>query len=603
MRTILFDVEANKLENPDVVHCICTKCYETGEEKSFYGDTLPDAKESLESADVLVGHNIIGYDLPVLKGLLGIQPKGRIYDTLIMSKLYKYNISGGHSLRAWGVRLNLHKGDFAGPWDSFTPLMLSYCINDVEVTARLWDELLLRMPMSIWRQVYDTEMGIAKLMKEASTRGFYFNKEQADIYHAQLTKEIADIDEKVVSAFPPKVIVMKTKTKFEAFNPNSNQQVIDQLRLSGWKPRVKTDGHVEFLKKKKPSPAQVDGYLAWCKDHDHYQKYGWKLDEENVATVPENAPEGLKLIILRRILATRLSKLDEWSRAYDPKTGAIHGYFDTLGTWSHRMAHQRPNMGNISNSKSIKFKTKNLYDTAVSWGGKFRALWIARPDYCLVGTDMEGVQLRVLAALMDDAEFTFAVTSGNKDDKTDPHSMNQKRLGEYVCRTRDIAKTYIYCFLLGGGDRKIAEILNIPVKRAAEVKESFIKSYPGLAKLKKEVIPNDAQRGYMVGFDGRRIRCDSEHLMMAAYLQSGEAILVKMAACIADQEITRFSIPAYLINVVHDELIYEVEDRDGYPEMVKLITEQAIYEAGQQLKLKCSMKGDGKIGGTWEAVH
>lgn len=601
MRSLVLDIEANALDNPTVIHCICTVDLSTGEEREFVGQDLESFLDYAENYTVWIGHNIIGYDYPTITKILGEKSPKQLHDTLTMSRLYNYNIEGGHSLRAWGVRLKFLKGDFTGPWDSYSSAMLVYCKQDVALTKKLYEELTKRMPYQEWRDAYHLEWYTQWVLGEASKRGFAYDKEQADQYKVALELQIEKIDQDLVSLFPPKVIQLKTKVKYEDFNPNSIQQVIDKLWEAGWKPKEKTDGHVQFLKGKAPNPSYIDQCLEYYKSKDHYAKYGWKVNEENLSTVPDDAPAGLKAIIRRRILASRVAKLEEWERAYNPNTGAIHGNFDPLGTWSQRVAHQKPNMANVSAKKSIKYRSKELNDLATGWGGRFRSLWTSRPGYKLVGTDAEGIQLRILAHYMNDPEFTKAVTSGNKEDGTDPHTMNMKRLGTDVCRSRDTAKTFIYAFLLGAGDSKIAEILGISSRRAKGVKESFVGSYPGLKDLKEKLIPSDARRGYFIGVDGRKVRCDSEHLMMAGYLQNTEAVIMKKAIQIANTYIAGYNIPAYLINFVHDEMIFEVEE--GYEEQVKVICEDAICIAGEVLNLNCPMKGEGKIGKTWLDTH
>ena len=119
----------------------------------------------LEQADALIGHNIINYDIPLLKEQYpDFNPVGETLDTLVLSRLYYPNIIdrdyerrpqgmpqrlyGRHSLESWGYRLKCFKGDFAkhqGAWEKYTPEMLDYCIQDTEVTLKLYALLQRRM--------------------------------------------------------------------------------------------------------------------------------------------------------------------------------------------------------------------------------------------------------------------------------------------------------------------------------------------------------------------------------------------------------------------------------------------------------------------------
>lgn len=148
--SLVFDIEANGfLEDVGIVWCIVTKCLETMEVKRYPPDKVGEALSDLSLADTLIGHNIIEYDLPVLEKLYGFTYEGRIVDTLVYSRLLNPDRPGGHSLKAWGVRLGCLKGDFGNDEDnridafqSYSEDMLDYCEQDVEVNYKLYEKLL-----------------------------------------------------------------------------------------------------------------------------------------------------------------------------------------------------------------------------------------------------------------------------------------------------------------------------------------------------------------------------------------------------------------------------------------------------------------------------
>ena len=158
-KPIIFDIETDGL-NPSKVHCLVLQ--KDGEEISFVGRDIPKGIDLLAD-NLIVGHNVIKYDLPVLKRLYDYNHSpDLVHDTLCLSRLiypdiansvdYKLLASdriertsvGKHSLKAWGQRLNFHKGDFAeiNTFDMFTPAMLEYCIQDVKLTSLLYKKLL-----------------------------------------------------------------------------------------------------------------------------------------------------------------------------------------------------------------------------------------------------------------------------------------------------------------------------------------------------------------------------------------------------------------------------------------------------------------------------
>ena len=187
--TIVFDLETNGLLNDaSRIHCIALYWGEDARIESFndepYGDGTYDIKEEapmagnyaihtglqwLETADYLVGHNIIGFDLPIIKKLYPwFDPRGTIVDTLLLSRLYHPNLLdidknhnwkhmplqlyGRHSLEAYGYRLGEYKGNFAKTtdWSTWYQEMQYYCIQDVNVTRRLCDHFHPYLSGSKW---------------------------------------------------------------------------------------------------------------------------------------------------------------------------------------------------------------------------------------------------------------------------------------------------------------------------------------------------------------------------------------------------------------------------------------------------------------------
>ena len=166
---LLFDLESTGLlRRGSTIHCIVVR--DSNDESTQVFDYKPERAviqgvKLLEKADALIGHNIINYDIPLIKEQYpDFDPQGEVLDTLVLSRLYYPNIIerdyerrpagmpqrlyGRHSLEAWGYRLKCFKGDFGkheGSWDKYTPEMLDYCIQDTEVTLKLYQLMQRRM--------------------------------------------------------------------------------------------------------------------------------------------------------------------------------------------------------------------------------------------------------------------------------------------------------------------------------------------------------------------------------------------------------------------------------------------------------------------------
>ena len=168
--TIIFDLEANGLlNNATHIHCIVLNYVEDNQTDS-YNDESPGkgmsspvvrAIQHLEMADYIIGHNIVGFDLPIIKSIFGwFNPTGNIVDTLLLSRLYHPNLLdidkkrvwkhmplqlyGRHSLEAYGYRLGENKGNFSKTtdWKEWSQEMQDYCEQDVRVTNKLCKHFL-----------------------------------------------------------------------------------------------------------------------------------------------------------------------------------------------------------------------------------------------------------------------------------------------------------------------------------------------------------------------------------------------------------------------------------------------------------------------------
>ena len=184
----MFDLETNGLLNDATrIHCAALHWCENDITESFNDEKYgpPEAiKEDcpmgsnysittflgwLETADYLVGHNIIGFDIPVIKRIYPwFNPSGAIVDTLLLSRLYHPNLLdidkkhnwphmplqlyGRHSLEAYGYRLGEYKGNFGKTtdWKEWSQEMQDYCEQDVAVTTKLCKHFLPYLNGSKW---------------------------------------------------------------------------------------------------------------------------------------------------------------------------------------------------------------------------------------------------------------------------------------------------------------------------------------------------------------------------------------------------------------------------------------------------------------------
>lgn len=332
-----------------------------------------------------------------------------------------------------------------------------------------------------------------------------------------------------------------------------------------------------------------------------FTRYGWTLSEANLNTLPEDAPAGAKNLAEWLTLEGRRSSLVEWLGHYNDGDQRIHGRFTHIGAWTGRMAHSAPNQANIPSAFHGVAKTA-VERVKVTYDGAFRKLWRVPTGSLLVGTDAEGIQLRILADLMKSEEYVHAIISGKKEDETDIHNLNRKALGiSHV--TRDDAKTFIYAFLLGAGNGKVAQILRVKQNEAAEAVENFTNSIQGLAELKNSMIPHIAQRGWFKGYDGRKVIVPSKHKTLAGMLQNGESTIMKHAALLWVQRAKEEGIDFKLCTWPHDEWQTEVSGGAEVADRLGSIQRQSIVDVGVKFNMMCPLAGSTDVGLNWYDTH
>lgn len=563
---IIWDIETDALD-ATVIHLLVAKF--VGKEGYYIFRDAENFRAFYEDNDDAewIGHNSIAFDSVVLSRLWGITiPLGKQSDTLVMSRLWEPTLDG-HSLEAWGNRFGEAKIPFK-EFSVYSEEMKVYCKRDVKITERVYKHLN-RMLTCFSMESIRLEHATQYIISEQIRNGFLLDKEVAmDIYTGALT-EANRIEEAVIKYFPPIITERysektgkRLKDDVESFNLASPNQIVKRLDELGWKPTVST-------------------------------KTGksWKICQENLNTIPDSMPDGtpmpqcIKDLKKWKILETRWKTAKDWLDRMDGD-GRVHGQVIIPGTVTHRASHQNPNMANIP-SITTERGLSGLF------AYECREAWTVPRGFKLVGTDAAGIQLRVLAHYMNDSDYTKTLLEG------DIHTFNKNALGEY-CKDRPTAKTFIYAWLLGAGQAKVAQILNCSVRQAGEAMDNFLRSIPALKELKRKAAMA-AQRGYLVSLDGRRIKIESEHKALSVYLQGGETVIMRMANYLWYTQAKKNKIKFKQTVWVHDE--WQTETEESKAEELGKLQVQSIIDTGEHFDLNCPLDGEYKIGNNWAETH
>jgi DNA polymerase I-like protein with 3'-5' exonuclease and polymerase domains len=545
----MIDIETNLKH--DTIWCCVAQDVDTKELSTF---TEPSPlRKLLESYDSVAGHNIIGFDAPVLQRVWGIDLSSKMHiDTLLLSRLYNPSRDGGHSLASWGAQFGFAKGDFTDFDGGLTPQMLEYCQRDVELTTMVFHWLVVNMNKEGFSgNCRELEHAVALITTQQERTGFKLDVGNANALYAQLCSKMIGIEKQLQAVFPPIVeqrVSEKTgktlKDKVTVFNPGSRQQIAQRL-------------------------------IALGATFDKQTEKGNDIVDETVLDgidIPE-----AKLIQEYLMLQKRTTQIDSWLKAVRD-TGRVHGRVISNGAVTGRMTHSTPNMAQIPSVGAL-------------YGTECRALWIVDEGKKLVGIDASGLELRMLAHYMGDDNYTNEVISG------DIHTANQKAAG---LTERSQAKTFIYAFLYGAGSPKIGSIVGGGAREGQQLIDKFLRNTPALKRL-REAVEKDSAKGVLTGLDGRKLRVRSTHSALNTLLQGAGAIVMKQALVLLDQKLNRYAIPAQFVANVHDE--WQIEVDEWFADTVGRLGVQSIKEAGEFFAMKCPLTGEFKVGNNWAETH
>ena len=611
-KILFFDIETNAIDHwPTLgglttLHCISVFNPEDNSMRSFNsqkGD-LQEGVDYLNSAYNICGHNSINFDAPALRKL-GYEIKAKVVDTKVMSAVistdlyaedvkkmgddFPKNLRGSHSLKAWGLRLGNHKSDHGETedWTQWSQAMEDYCEQDVRVTASLFKHFMDQKPSS---EMLHLEHDFAELMTVQEMNGWPFDVDAANALTETLMARRAEMRDELQEMFPATTEEMKTpkgwsvvvdgetyhaatkgglklvlkeaglkqvlvndavktgnKTKTIPFNPNSRDQIAERLMNMGWKPKA-------------------------------YEGKRPKIDEAVLRDL--NTPEA-DMLLEYLLITKRLGQVAEGRNAWLKmvKNGRIHGEIATNGAVSGRCTHSRPNISQVPSVRA-------------AYGKECRACFTAPEGKVLVGVDASGLELRALAHFLhpyDNGAYARTILEG------DIHTANQKAAG---LPSRQEGKKFIYAFLYGGGDELIGNIVGGGRREGKRIKETFKRKTPAVARLLKSIEQALKGRTWLGGLDGRKLHCRSIHSSLNLLLQSSGSILLKKALVVFARDA---KLPYELHGNIHDEVQFSCLPEHA-DELGKLFCD-SLTKAGEQLKFKCRLDGEYKVGANWAETH
>lgn len=302
------------------------------------------------------------------------------------------------------------------------------------------------------------------------------------------------------------------------------------------------------------------------------------------------------VLTYRSMTKLKSTYLDVLPRLADPATGRIHTTFNQTATVTGRLSSTDPNLQNIP----VRGK----------WGEKIRRAFIAEKGHLLVSADYSQIELRVLAHLSGDR----ALVQAFREDR-DVHALTAAGLfqvspEQVTPAMRRQAKVVNFGIIYGMGAVGLAQELDITRTEAEVYIDAYFATYQGVRAYIDETLAKARQQGYVTTIFGRirhlpdlrssnrTVREFAERAAINAPIQGTAADLIKKAMIAIDRRIAAEKLSARMILQIHDELLFEVSERDQ--ERLLPLVKETMEGA---LLLDVPIKVTIGYGENWEQAH
>ena len=407
------------------------------------------------------------------------------------------------------------------------------------------------------------EHQVATILTKQEHHGWYFDEQSARELESTLRNELESTQAKLRADFP--------YVAGAVFTPKRDNQRTGYVK------------GVSFTRLKDFNPQSRD-HIAWIlSTHCDWQPSS--LTNSGKAVIDETvlkdigtdiALRFLRVLELTKMLGMISQGVNAWQKLVTT-SNRIHHHC-SVGCATHRASHRNPNLSQVPSDE------------------RFRRLFTASPNMVMVGADLSGIELRMLAhylARYDGGKYADVLLNG------DIHQENADKIGI----SRRQVKTVTYAFLYGAGDQKIGTSFDGSLgetqskRKGKEIRKAFVDAIPGLSDL-LQAVKRAAERGFVRGLDGRNISVDKGHVALNYLLQGSAAIIAKRWMVLADAQLDSHS---HQLGFIHDELQYETIPASVND--LKFLLELTAAQAGEYYNLRLPIAAESKSGKNWAEVH
>jgi DNA polymerase-1 len=304
-----------------------------------------------------------------------------------------------------------------------------------------------------------------------------------------------------------------------------------------------------------------------------------------------------RLIMENRSLSKLKSTyIDKLPLEVNETTGRIHSTFQQAVAATGRLSSTDPNLQNIP------IRTEA--------GRRVRTAFIPADGYKLMAADYSQVELRIMAHLSQDPGLLKAFTSDLDVHKATAADVFNVALEDVTPNQRRSAKAINFGLIYGMSAFGLSNQLKVSRSEAQDYVDSYFEKYPGVQKFMDETRALADEKGYVETIFGRRLylpdihagngmlRRAAQRTAINAPMQGSAADIIKQAMIDIHHWLEQTELDARMVLQVHDELIFEVSERDQ-----QLLADGVKFRMASAAALDVPLVVDVGIGNNWDEAH
>jgi DNA polymerase-1 len=554
-KSVCFDTETDSLEPRHANIVGMSFSYKARE--AFYVATPNDFDEArkiveefrpfFESESIeKVAHNI-KYDIKVINRY-GVDVKAPMFDTMIAH--YLINPDSKQSMDFLSeLYLNYKpvsiesligkKGKNQKSMADLDPADISdYACEDADITFQLKEKFEPEIQKEHLKELfYNMEMPLVPVLKNMEQEGIAIDSEGLIKYSGELENALVELDASIKK---------EAGIDFNIDSPRQLGQVLFE--------------HMEITTKAKKT------------------KTGQYATGEDVLQKLKNTHSIIPMILeYRQLRKLKNTYVDPLPTLMDPEDGRIHTNYMQAVAGTGRLSSTNPNLQNIP-IRSEK-------------GREIRKSFISRGDeYQLMAADYSQIELRIIAALSEDANMIEAFRSGQDIHAATAAKVFGVPLDEVSRDQRSSAKAVNFGIIYGQSAFGLAQNLGISRKEAKQIIDSYFEQYPTIKAYMDSAVANARENGYVETIMKRRrylkdinsanavVRGFAERNAVNAPIQGSAADVIKLAMIGVDGAMREAGMKSKMLLQVHDELVFDVhkDEVDQLKELVRHEMESAV---------------------------